>query len=344
MSAVDKLRSKSQSKPFSVHTKDDRKKEADEAKKYDNVKNAWDTYEDIAQDKPDPANSKDSRKGKETFHLKSFSSLRNGYISSIDDLRPESKPFLVQTKQERKKEAEKVKTYNNLKKDWEKYEDIAHDKADPKDLIPKEEAVEERVTDTETAANRNLQEYAEEVVKAFQDNNGSDDDSTGDDKWDFRILEAKREEAEEEKERKKKEKTKRRKEKDAQQKRLEAEGGDIIETAKRLKEEARKKREEEKAGATNSKTKEGDREEKEKNAYKWYKLYAKPTRETLYRIAQYAKGPDFTRKDVDLLPWNVEETEVAEEAMKSPKKKRRRKKTRAITNAPHFKRDNWVIA
>jgi hypothetical protein len=41
------------------------------------------------------------------------------------------------------------------------------------------------------------------------------------------------------------------------------------------------------------------------------------------RILDYTKGADFTRKDVDLLPWNVDESEVIEEAMKSLQKEKK---------------------
>jgi hypothetical protein len=60
-----------------------------------------------------------------------------------------------------------------------------------------------------------------------------------------------------------------------------------------------------------------------KQAYKLYKDYAKPTRENMCRILDYAKDTDMTRQDVDLLPWNPEKTEVIKEAMTSPKKKQK---------------------
>jgi hypothetical protein len=60
-----------------------------------------------------------------------------------------------------------------------------------------------------------------------------------------------------------------------------------------------------------------------KEAYKLYKHYAKPTRENMCRILDYAKDTDMTRQDLDLLPWNPEKTEVIKEAMKSPKKKQK---------------------
>jgi hypothetical protein len=68
---------------------------------------------------------------------------------------------------------------------------------------------------------------------------------------------------------------------------------------------------------------EKDQHRRRKNAHQWYKLLAYPTRETMCRIVEYTKGPDFTRQDVDLLPWNLEETEVDEEEMKAlkPEKK-----------------------
>jgi hypothetical protein len=58
-----------------------------------------------------------------------------------------------------------------------------------------------------------------------------------------------------------------------------------------------------------------------KKAYKWYKHYAKPTKASMCSIVDYyANDSDITRQDVDLLPWNLEETKVIKEAMKSPKK------------------------
>jgi hypothetical protein len=213
----------------------------------------------------------DSKHGKETPQIKSFSALRNGYISSMDNLRPEAKPFLIQTKVERKREAEKLKTYDSLKNAWETYEDTAQDKPDPDNLTPEEEAAEEKVIEVETAVNGAWQEYAEEVVEAVQNDDGSDDDDSDDeDDWDFWILEAKRlkaeaerkkaeaerKKAEKEAKKKAKAKAKRRKEKEEERKRLEAEDGDIVEIAKRLKEEARKKKNEKK----NSKAKGGTAE------------------------------------------------------------------------------------
>jgi hypothetical protein len=66
-----------------------------------------------------------------------------------------------------------------------------------------------------------------------------------------------------------------------------------------------------------------DKDCRRKEAYKLYKHYAKPTRENMCRILDYAKDTDMTRQDVDLLPWNPEKTEVIQEAMKSPKKKQK---------------------
>jgi hypothetical protein len=72
--------------------------------------------------------------------------------------------------------------------------------------------------------------------------------------------------------------------------------------------------------STGKHSSEKDLDYRRKNAYKWYKLLAKPTRETMCCLIEYTEGPDFTDQDVDLLPWNFEETEVTEEAMKCPKK------------------------
>jgi hypothetical protein len=195
----------------------------------------------------------DFEQEKVAVYLKSYSSLQHGYISTIDKLRPQAKPFLVQTKDDRKKEAQKVKKYDYLQNAWDQYVVVAQDKPDAEDLTPEEEAAEEKVIEVESAVNNDWQEYAEEVVKAVQDNDGSDDDSEDDDDWDFWILEAKklkakaerkkakaeRKKAKEEKKRLKKEKKKRRKEEE--EKRLEAEEENIA----RLKEKTRKKKEEE---------------------------------------------------------------------------------------------------
>jgi hypothetical protein len=54
-----------------------------------------------------------------TFHLETFSSLQNGYLSSVNRLQPASKAFLGQSKDDRKKEKEKVKKYDSLKNAWE---------------------------------------------------------------------------------------------------------------------------------------------------------------------------------------------------------------------------------
>jgi hypothetical protein len=64
-----------------------------------------------------------------------------------------------------------------------------------------------------------------------------------------------------------------------------------------------------------------------KRAYKWYKHYAKPTKASMCSIVDfYANDSDITREDVDLLPWNLEETEVIKKAMKSLKKDKTEKK------------------
>jgi hypothetical protein len=67
---------------------------------------------------------------------------------------------------------------------------------------------------------------------------------------------------------------------------------------------------------------EKDRDRRRKKAYKWYKHYAKPTKAGMRSIVDFYAhhDTDIARKDVDLLPWNLEETEVIKEAMKSQKK------------------------
>jgi hypothetical protein len=161
-----------------------------------------------------------------TDQLKSYSSLRDGYISSIDVLRPEAKPFLVQTKDDRKKEAGKVRTYENLKNAWETYEDTAQDKPDHKDITPEEKAAEGNLIAVEAAVDGEWHDYAKEAVKAIQNGDGSDDesddDSERDSEWAFWILEAKKLKSDAERKKAKEEKKRMRKEKKAQKKRLEA--------------------------------------------------------------------------------------------------------------------------
>jgi hypothetical protein len=200
----------------------------------------------------------DSKQEKAPVYLKSFSSLRNGYISAVDKLRPQSKPFLVQTEEDQKEEASKVQKYGNLKNAWDTYEDAAQDKPDSEEFTPQEKAAEEKVIEVETSVNRDWQEYADAVVKVVQNDVSSDEESEGDDKCDLWILEAKRVEAEaerkkakEERKRKKSDKKKRRKEDKAQQKDLEAEHGN----RGLLKEKTTKKKEVERK-AKSSKTKE----------------------------------------------------------------------------------------
>jgi hypothetical protein len=67
-------------------------------------------------------------------------------------------------------------------------------------------------------------------------------------------------------------------------------------------------------------------DDRRENAYYWYKLLEKPKKGTMCRIVEYTKGPDFTRQDIDLLPWNFRETKVSEEAMKSRKREKQEKK------------------
>jgi hypothetical protein len=66
-------------------------------------------------------------------------------------------------------------------------------------------------------------------------------------------------------------------------------------------------------------------DERRENAYYWYKLLDKPKKGTMCRIVECTKGPDFTRQDIDLLPWNFRETKVSEDAMNSPKTKQKKK-------------------
>jgi hypothetical protein len=127
----------------------------------------------------------DSNREKAPVSGKAFSSLRKGYISAVDKLRPQSKPLLVQTKDDLKKEANKVEKYDDLKSAWDTYEDTAQDQPDRKDLTLEVKAAEEKVIEVETAVNRDWLQYAEEVVKGVQNNDGSEEISEGDDELDF---------------------------------------------------------------------------------------------------------------------------------------------------------------
>jgi hypothetical protein len=69
-----------------------------------------------------------------------------------------------------------------------------------------------------------------------------------------------------------------------------------------------------------------DEDQRRKEVYKWYKHYAKPTKETMCRIADSTYDTDIVRQDVDLLPWNLEETALIKGAMKSLKKAQEDKK------------------
>jgi hypothetical protein len=72
---------------------------------------------------------------------------------------------------------------------------------------------------------------------------------------------------------------------------------------------------------------EKDQYRRRRKAYKWYKHYAKPTKASMCSIVDhYAKKSDITRQDVDLLPWNIEETEVVKKVMKALKKKMKTEK------------------
>jgi hypothetical protein len=62
-----------------------------------------------------------------------------------------------------------------------------------------------------------------------------------------------------------------------------------------------------------------DQNLRRKKAYKWYKHFSKPTKAAMCSIVDSAKDTDITRQDIDLLPWNRDETKLIKEAMKSPK-------------------------
>jgi hypothetical protein len=71
-------------------------------------------------------------------------------------------------------------------------------------------------------------------------------------------------------------------------------------------------------------TKNQDR--RRKAAYKWYKHNAKPTKEQMCRILNFSNDTDISLEDVDLLPWNLKDTKVIKESMKSSKKEKTEKK------------------
>jgi hypothetical protein len=70
---------------------------------------------------------------------------------------------------------------------------------------------------------------------------------------------------------------------------------------------------------------ETDQDRRRKEVYKRYKHYAKPTKETMRRIAESTNDTDIVGQDIDLLPWNLEETALIKGAMKSLKKEKEKK-------------------
>jgi hypothetical protein len=82
-----------------------------------------------------------------------------------------------------------------------------------------------------------------------------------------------------------------------------------------------------------------------KQAYKLYKQYAKPTRENMCRILDYAKDTDVTRQDVDLLPWNRKETKVIKEVMQALKQQEKedKKGKKDYDNKADFSRQDVEI-
>jgi hypothetical protein len=72
---------------------------------------------------------------------------------------------------------------------------------------------------------------------------------------------------------------------------------------------------------------EKDQYRRQRKAYKWYKHYAKPTKDNMCSIVDYYTNDiGITRQDVDLLPWNLEETEVIRKVMKALKKRMKTEK------------------
>jgi hypothetical protein len=63
-------------------------------------------------------------------------------------------------------------------------------------------------------------------------------------------------------------------------------------------------------------------EDHRKKAYKWYKHNAKPTKNNMCLIIDALNDTGISRQDIDLMPWNPEETKVIKEDMKSPIKKK----------------------
>jgi sRNA-binding protein len=69
-----------------------------------------------------------------------------------------------------------------------------------------------------------------------------------------------------------------------------------------------------------------DQDHRQKKAYKWYKYYSKPTKKSMCSIVDHYANDDITRQDIDLLPWNREETEVIRKVMKALKKRMKTEK------------------
>jgi hypothetical protein len=83
-----------------------------------------------------------------------------------------------------------------------------------------------------------------------------------------------------------------------------------------------------------------DQGHRQKKAYKWYKQIAKPSRATMYSLVDYfGDSIDITRQDVDLLPWNFDETQVIKEAMKAPKKTEKKDKKTEKKDKKKCKKD-----
>jgi hypothetical protein len=67
---------------------------------------------------------------------------------------------------------------------------------------------------------------------------------------------------------------------------------------------------------------ESSEEQRRKKAYKWYKNNAKPTKNNMCLVVDALGDTGISRQDIDLLPWNPDNTKVNKEEMKALKEKK----------------------
>jgi hypothetical protein len=70
-------------------------------------------------------------------------------------------------------------------------------------------------------------------------------------------------------------------------------------------------------------------EKRRSKAYKWYKRNAKPTKNNMCLVVDALGDTGISRRDIDLLPWNPDNTKIKKEEMKAPKEKKAGKTEKA---------------